>query len=381
MHTIGFILEQGLGHRTHSLNLQANVPKDESIRPVWNLIEHQTSGWIARLPLLTSNWTLEAGWLTRRAIAKAERQVGLDALFFHTQVMAVLATKWIKRIPSIVSLDATPLQYDELGGAYNHRRGAHWLEDQKWRLNRNCFHHAQQIVAWSEWAKAGLVADYEVPAEKVTVIPPGIAVAEWQRQQPRSVNSGPVRILFVGGDLERKGGHELISVFQQLRSHLAERDAGPVLELHLVTKSALPPALTTADGAPSTPGLHVHREMQPNSTALKALFQQCDIFCLPTNGDCLPLSLIEASAAGLPSVTTQIGGTAEVVAEGQTGFRIRVGDQAALFDRLRWLIENPQLRLTLGERASTVAQQRFDAEKTTGQILALLKAAMPCPGR
>ena len=56
-------------------------------------------------------------------------QTKLDALFFHTQVPAILAQSWLRKIPGIVSLDATPLQYDELGAFYKHEQGPAWLED------------------------------------------------------------------------------------------------------------------------------------------------------------------------------------------------------------------------------------------------------------
>src|SRR6266403_1730322 len=62
------------------------------------------------------------------------------------------------------------------------------------------------FVAWSEWTKLGLVQGYEVPADKITVIPPGVNVHEWRRPKPRVPHGDPVKILLVGGDLERKGG-------------------------------------------------------------------------------------------------------------------------------------------------------------------------------
>ena len=84
-------------------------------------------------------------------------QIKLDALFFHTQVPAVLAQSWLRKIPGIVSLDATPLQYDELGAFYKHKQGPAWLENWKWRLNRDCFRSARRLVAWAEWTKLGFV--------------------------------------------------------------------------------------------------------------------------------------------------------------------------------------------------------------------------------
>jgi glycosyltransferase involved in cell wall biosynthesis len=130
----------------------------------------------------------------------------------------VLSTAWLKRIPSVVSLDATPIQYDALGRVYGHTPGAAWLERVKWQLNRDCFRAARHLVTWSAWAKKGLVDEYEVPAEKVTVIPPGVHVREWLNPRPRVLHDGPVKILFVGGDFERKGGLLLLEAFRAVQA-------------------------------------------------------------------------------------------------------------------------------------------------------------------
>jgi glycosyltransferase involved in cell wall biosynthesis len=365
LYTIGFILEQGLGHRTHALNLQATVGHDRAVRALWQPMEQQTSGLWAKLPLVNRYWTVQAGLRARQAIAQMQRQTPLDALFFHTQVMAVLATNWVKQIPSVISLDATPLQYDALGEYYTHARERQWLEDQKWRMNRNCFRHARHLVTWSHWAKYGLIDEYEVPAEKVTVVPPGIDVQTWQRATPRQGHTGPVKLLFVGGNLKRKGGNDLLTVFQQLRQEWTPAGDMPAVELHMVTHDPVPPQ----------PGVHVYQEMAPNSPALRQLFHECDLFCLPTYGDCLPLALVEASAAGLPCVTTRVGGTDEIVKQGETGFLIEPGDTAALVHALRLLVTNTELRLQFGTQAVNVVHRRFNANHNTNQLLDILKHA------
>ena len=48
----------------------------------------------------------------------------LDAMFVHTQVPAILVPDRLRRIPTVVSLDATPIQYDELGAHYDHDTGS-----------------------------------------------------------------------------------------------------------------------------------------------------------------------------------------------------------------------------------------------------------------
>jgi glycosyltransferase involved in cell wall biosynthesis len=284
------------------------------------------------------------------------RQTRLDALFFHTQVPAILAQRWLRKIPGIVSLDATPLQYDELGTFYKHEQGPAWLEAWKWRLNRDCFNSARRIVAWSEWTKMGLVQGYGVLADKITVIPPGVNVNEWRRPLPRLPHADPVKILFVGGDLKRKGGQVLLDAFRALR-HLG-------LELHLVTKDRQPPE----------PNVFIYNDLEANSQPLKELYRICDIFVLPTFGDSLPMVLSEAGACGMAIVSTNVAAIPEIVRNGETGLTVPAGDAASLTEALRDLATNSTLRLTLGERAAAHVSRHYDAPTNANRLLNLLKA-------
>ena len=135
-HHIAFIVEQALGHATYALNLQRHVARAPDVEACWAPIAWETSGVTRRLPIYRSNWTVRAGIRARRALSSIAARARLDALFFHTHVPAVLSMKWIRRVPSIVSLDATPRQYDAFGEHYGHRVGPAWVEHLKWRMYR-----------------------------------------------------------------------------------------------------------------------------------------------------------------------------------------------------------------------------------------------------
>jgi glycosyltransferase involved in cell wall biosynthesis len=351
----GFLLEQSLGHVTHTKNLQANVPIDPEVHAHWGLIPFEATGLAGTIPVYKSNWTVRAGIRANLAISRMRRRARLDALFIHTQVPAVLAQHWLRRIPGIVSLDATPIQYDELGAFYKHESGPKWLEAWKWRLNRDCYRSARRLVAWAEWTKRGLVRDYEVPADKITVIPPGVNVHEWRRPTPRVPHTDPVKILFVGGNLERKGGLVLLEAFRALP------DLG--VELHLVTKDRPAPE----------PNVFIYNDLDANSEPLKRLYHTCDIFALPTFGDCLPMVLSEAGASAMAIVSTSVAAIPEIVRHGDTGLTVAAGDPAALAQALRELATNPALRMTLGERAMAHVTRNYDARTNAGRLLGLLK--------
>jgi glycosyltransferase involved in cell wall biosynthesis len=368
--TVTFVLEQTLGHVTHAQNLQHLVPGDDRIAPVFLPIRYETDGWAARLPVY-SNWTVRAGVRTRRALRHAGRLRRPQALFIHTQVMSVFAARWMKRIPTIVSVDATPIQIDALGEHYAHERSGRYTESLKWRLNRRSFARACHIVCWSEWSKQSLVDDYDVPPAKVTVVPPGVDVPRWSRPEgsPRAAHPA-MKILFVGGDLQRKGGALLIEAVRSIRSSPVAGLA-PGIELHLVT---------TADIA-SEPGIVVHRGLRPNTPELISLYHQADVFCLPTLGDCLPMVLSEAGAAGLPLVATDVGALGEIVQDGVTGLLVERGSIPSLVAALSKLAVEPGLRGVLGANAKSLVHERFDARINSRRIVDVLLDVTQTPPR
>ncbi len=355
---IAFVLEQALGHVTHSRNLYENVSPACGIEPAWAPIPWDVSGWAGKVPLYRSNWTVRASLRARRSLTELQRDAPLDGIFFHTQVTAVLAHNWLRTIPSIVSLDATPKQYDALGDVYAHEPGPRWLEALKDRANQTCCENARHLVTWSAWAKASLVHDYELPESKITVIPPGVNSAAWAPDTPRELRGGPVRILFVGGNLERKGGTHLLEAFSRIAD----------LDVHL--------DLVTRDSPRPQPRVQVHQGLQPNSPELMDLYHAADIFCLPTMGDCLPMVLSEAGAAGLPAISTNVAAIPEIVRDGESGLLVPPGDSAALESALRTLVENPLLRLSMGERAMGIVREQYDAPTNARRLCELLKRTL-----
>ncbi len=352
MYRFGFIVEQALGHVTHGKNLQKNIAQDDSIDAAWGLPSWDADGLAGRV----NNWTVKAGLQARQAVGRMQREKKLDALLFHTQVTAVLAQDWISRIPSIVSLDATPLQYDSLGEFYDHEAGSGKAESVKFWLNKRCYEKAAHLITWSDWARDGLVEQYGISAEKITTIAPGVNINEWQSHSART-SGDCVRVLFVGGNLDRKGGHLLLEAVRTLRN-----EQYPI-ELHLVTK----------DKVASEPNVIVYNDMQPNSDRLKALYHQCDIFCLPTRGDCLPMVLAEAGATGMPIVSTDVAAIPEIVRNGETGFVVPPDDTAALVQALRRLVVNADLRATFGANAATLIASEHNAAHNAERILSMLK--------
>ncbi|MDQ2800493.1 MAG: glycosyltransferase family 4 protein [Armatimonadota bacterium] len=354
---LGFALEYSLGHTTHAQNLKRVLQDRPDILSTYIDLPYDgmTGAW-TRLPGVRSNWSLRASlgaWLGLRGQAKY-----LDGALFHTQVTSLFSAGLMRRLPSVISLDATPLQYDALGAFYGHApSGSARIEAFKKRLNQRAFGAARHLVTWSEWAKDSLADDYGVPRDKVTVIPPGIDTARWNFD--RSARPpGPVTLLFVGGDFERKGGDTLLDAFARLPSSLG-------VQLNIVTK--------TSFSGNNLPGVTVWHDVKPNSEPLLRLFAQADLFVFPTRGDCLPLAVMEALAAGLPVVTTTVGALPEAVTHGETGWIVPPDDPAALADALIGLASDASLRARLSVQARAAGRERFDAKKNYYRLLETIR--------
>jgi len=360
-----FVMEQTLGHVTHYQNLRAAVSRQTTVHPTWIPIPFETAGLQRWLPAFRDNWSFRASLRARGRVAHELARREHQALFFHSQVTSLFSSSLMRRVPSVVSLDATPLNYDSIGAAYGHRpESAGWLDQRKHRLNHDAFHAAAALVTWSEWAKSSLVADYEVPAERVTVIPPGASRGFFKLGEERAARPAltdrPARLLFVGADFTRKGGPLLVESARQART--ARR-----FELHIVTQQPVE----------ATAGVIVHRGLRPNSPELMQLFRDADAFVLPSNGDCLPLVLMEASAAGLPMIATAIGAMPEVAISGRSAIAVSQGDGRSLRSAIETIVDDGALRARLGAAASSVARTRFDAERNGQQILDLLRSIVP----
>jgi glycosyltransferase involved in cell wall biosynthesis len=356
---MAFVLEQSLGHVTYAQNLQEAVSRDPDVLPTWLLVEHdhRLRSPLLRLPILGDNWSFQASYQARQALRQAGAPGAFRAVFLHTQVTALMSAHILRWSNGIVSLDATPRNYDTFGHAYGHSRSPEIVERVKDVLNRRAFRAARHLVTWSDWARDSLIRDYGMPGDKVTAIPPGTNLDLWQRPNGRSAAGGKLRLLFVGGDFRRKGGDLLLDVF---RHRLAD-----YCELDLVTNAPLP-ALP--------PGVRAHRGVVPNSAPLRDLFAAADVFVLPSRADCLAVVLMEAAAACLPIVTTGVGALPEAVHDGKNGMVIAPDDGIALGDAILRLHAEPELRARMGEVSYRLAQERFDARKSAHRLLALLKA-------
>jgi colanic acid/amylovoran biosynthesis glycosyltransferase len=94
--------------------------------------------------------------------------------------------------------------------------------------------------------------------------------------------------------------------------------------------------------------------------AITAYYDRADVLAVPSFAEGLPVVIMEALATAMPVVSTAIMGIPELVRDGETGVLVAPGDADALADGLARLIEDPQLRLRLGQAGREAVLADFD---------------------
>ena len=379
-----FVVGQTLGNAVFSQNLRSVVDRDEEIEATWHFVDYPAWAGVQQTPgSPTAKQPTRSGSGPRSGLAKrfARRIVGNrrmyepwaawasthalgmlrgdlfehrhDAILFHATSTALFAGPLL-RDRSVISLDATPAgsadspvqigrPYGRLiGGASEH---AHAL----------AYRSARALTPFSYWAESSLVLDYGAERDRITVIPPGVDLVSWRPGPPRD-GAGPVRLLFVGRDFERKGGDVLLRAFTE------QLEPGRY-ELDIVTKETLP-----------TPaGVRVHHELPANGNQLRNLYARADIFVFPTRWDTFGIAAIEAMAAGLPIIASDLNALPEIVLHGDSGLLVPQDDAAALAHAIDHLGQNPELRRKMGAEGRRLAEHRFDLSQNTRRLLQVMK--------
>jgi glycosyltransferase involved in cell wall biosynthesis len=351
---VAFVMERVLGHTTWALSLRAAL-ESLGIDAAWvDTALYRDGGIPERIPGMPS--TLRAGVRAALDVRRGLAGQRYDAILFNTQKAAMLCQPYLLRTPTMLMTDVTPVQYDRMSGAYAHHadeRGA--LATAKRLVNTLNFRLARALIGWSRWTAASFVEEYGARPERVHVIPPAVDTSVW-RPSARPPSARP-RLLFVGGNFERKGGRALLDAFADLR--LAER-----AELHIVTR----------DDVAQRPGVVVHRDVANGSDQMRRLYNDADVFVLPTTADCFSIASIEAMAVGLPVIVSDVGGISDIVVEGQTGYLLAPGDERALRAAIARLVDDDALRARLGAAARARAVRHFDSRDSARKILDLATA-------
>jgi len=103
------------------------------------------------------------------------------------------------------------------------------------------------------------------------------------------------------------------------------------------------------------------------------ILQVMDVFVLPSLSEGFPVVILEAMAAGISVVATDVGGNREVVLDGETGFIVEPGNPDKLAEKIKELLENDEMRNKFGEAGFKRVKENFSIDETVDGIENLWK--------
>lgn len=225
----------------------------------------------------------------------------------------------------------------------------------------------QGVIVDSVAVKDLLEGQLGIRGSRVTVIPNFVSESLFGIEAEAPAQS-PVRILMAAHFTEVKGHRFALEAIAEL-----ERTNPGAVRLELLGEG---PLLEPCRDLARRLGIEEVVRFHGRSSALRDWLSETQIVVLPSLWEGFGLILAEAMAAGRPAVSFRIGGAAEVIADGETGFLTPPGDVAGLTDALRSLVESYELRARMGEAGRRRAREKFSADRVLDSYFDLYEGVL-----
>lgn len=219
-----------------------------------------------------------------------------------------------------------------------------------------------------------------LPEGRLVSIPNGVDLAAWRREVTPAtlpwldLPERPTEVVLFVGRLARQ---KRVDVLLEAAARLADRR--PSFRLALAGQGPLRPEL---EAQARSLGLRDRVAFLGVREDVLALHRAAKAFVLPSEGEGLPNALLEALAAGTPSVATEVPGTVEVARHEQEALLVPPRDPAALADALERLLDDEALRARLRAGGWARVAERYDVDRAAERYAAALaEAAAEGPAR
>jgi glycosyltransferase involved in cell wall biosynthesis len=192
-------------------------------------------------------------------------------------------------------------------------------------LTRECIARSRLLIFSSDWAAQSAIATFGINNHKVKVVPFGANINESPHQDEitkniSKKNRDTVKLLFLGIDWYRKGGDIVFAVANELHA------SGQKVELNFV--GCLPPADVEIPEYIKCHGF-ISKAQPEGYKLLQTLLRESHFLFLPSRAEAYGIAFCEASAYGLPSLTSFVGGIPTVVKDNINGMKFALDSPVA----------------------------------------------------
>lgn len=299
--------------------------------------------------LLSSRYDFSVVWRLAR-LFRADPPDVLFLLDHHNALLWGRLAGFIARVPRMVVGSHSTGRF---GGRRSFRTSDRWLME-----------FTDRVVALSGSHARYLVENEGIEAAKIAVVENGIDVGEYERPDPageallrRELGlTGSERVIAMVAAMRPEKAHEaLLEAAQSLVA--SHRD----LKFLLVGDGALRAGIEASIERRGLTGTVLVLGVRHD---VARLLHISDVLVLPSLPvvETLPLSVLEAMAAGLPVVASRVGSIPEVIEHGQNGILIEPADPGELASALSTLLGDGEMRERLSSRAKETVRERFTVE-------------------
>ena len=231
------------------------------------------------------------------------------------------------------------------------------------KVAASTFVRAISQYARSQLMKSSAASDWgRIHVVYMGVDPDALAPRPFRR------HPSPLEIICVGRLARAKAQHILIAAVQNLL------DSGRDVLLRLVGGGPDHKSLEEDVARRGIKSQVVIHGFTPQAE-LEVLYQQADIFALPSLAEGVPGVLMEAMAMEIPCVSTWITGIPELIRNGQDGLLVAPSDVEGFSEALRTLVDDPELRLRIGQAGRQRVLERFDLRRNSNELADLLNGS------
>jgi glycosyltransferase involved in cell wall biosynthesis len=257
-------------------------------------------------------------------------------------------------------------------------RGDIWDMPRRSRVHhwftKKVLERSDHVVAVNEKLKDEMVGAFRIDPHKISIIDMGVTTAEFEVADKRAEKEGlglpreRLLILFVGVGFERKGAGVLLDAVARLGEGWRE-DA----HLYLIGGDDLTPYRRRIDEAGlgdrvTLLGLRPHEET-------RRWVRAADVFVLPSYSEGLPVSVMEAMAAGCAIVCTDVGGIPHLIERGRQGLLVSPGSDEELAEALVTVMRDEAIRRSVAA-AGHARIQAYDTSCKVREILSVYRRVL-----
>jgi glycosyltransferase involved in cell wall biosynthesis len=223
------------------------------------------------------------------------------------------------------------------------------------------------VFAVSEQVRRHSIEVDRIDPARVQTIYNGLNLEDWNTA-PRPAKAQGEFLVTTVGNIRRVKGHDVfIKAAAAIVPHFPKVSfsiAGDVLE---------PAYFTELQDLVQDLKLANHFRFDGGVTNLRQHLAAADVFVLPSRSEGFSNAIVEAMAASLPVVATNVGGNAEAVQDGVSGFVVPSEDPAALSAAIIRLLSDPSLAKAMGAAGKNLAAERFTIESMMSRIVSAYK--------